>query len=399
MLCLWAAAPLACGGDEFANAPQCQPGYKVCGGKCVYASASYGCSASACDPCPAPDPALKHTIASCDTSGQCSTTCETGFGLCGADPAVGCDTNLQDNAHHCGWCKHDCDGALCDKGICAPIVLASGQKNPSALTFEGSYLYWVNADDDGAVMRAPVDGGAAEVLASGEKQPYGLALSQENAFFSAQTNGGEVRSVPLAGGASVTVATDTQQPQGLARIGQNLYWASKARGEILSVSIAEAGETPKPIKSGLVEPTHVTASSNGWLVYSAVGGTEVYCHRSGENLRIITGLVPGALATLGDEVYMARAEARGVYHKSCEANLADSPKYVPGSQGATAIALDEASLYFTSAQGVMQVPLDGGDTPVVHKYSTITTASSIAVGKGLVFVADPATGTILRVTK
>jgi len=401
MASLWLIMPVACGGDEFdEQGSQCEEHYKMCGGRCVYyASASYGCTADTCEPCPAPADTLKHMVASCSEALQCNAVCETGFGLCGSDPSVGCDTNLQDNTHHCGWCKHDCAGALCDKGACVPVTIASGQTNPTSLTVNGGFVYWLNQSDAGAVMRAPIAGGKPEVVASGEKQPKGLAMNDTWLYFTTLSNGGEVRSALLSDMTVFAVAADPRGPAGIALQGGRLYWASENGGEVLSMlATSEEPETPKPIKAGLDKPSRVVASSKGWIVYTALGTGDVYCYRNGENLRISTGLNPTYLDTAGDEVYFVRAEGY-VYHKSCEANLSDSPVYVPGSSHAIALAVDAAHLYFTTAQGVKRVLLDGGEAPVIESYSATTTAQEIAVDSQRVFWAEPSTGDIKAVAK
>jgi hypothetical protein len=338
-------------------------------------------------------------VASC-SEGQCSVACEPGFALCGADPSVGCDTNILDNVHNCGWCGHDCRGALCENGLCRPQVVAADQKNPSSLVLDSQHLYWANRDEDGAVMRAALTAGAApEVVSADEVEPGGIALGDDAVYYTTQSAGGEVRSVDKSSlGPRSALAADPGKPGGIGWLGGALYWTSTATGEVLKLALPASG-APSPIKAGLDQPDRLAVSANGWVVYGAFGGREVYCHRSGENLRIATNVRALALAPQGDEVYWSYAEGYGIYHKSCLDVLTAPGVVLPGSAYAVGVALDSQYAYFTSSRGVGRVKLQGEASEVAQLYADVSTAVDIAVNEEWVFWADPDQGTIVKVAK
>ncbi len=64
-------------------------------------------------------------------------------------PPTGCQptcSNTQTDPANCGWCGHDCGGASCTDGVCAPTVLATmnGGIVATYLDLASGFLYWTN---------------------------------------------------------------------------------------------------------------------------------------------------------------------------------------------------------------------------------------------------------------
>ncbi len=102
--------PEICGGTGVPNscAPPCEEASKSCAGTCVALDdPAFGCEmpldpSTPCAPCPsAPNatPACQH--------GSCALACSPLWGDCDANPANGCETDLN-SVDHCGDCKTTC---------------------------------------------------------------------------------------------------------------------------------------------------------------------------------------------------------------------------------------------------------------------------------------------------
>jgi hypothetical protein len=96
----------------------CNPSFSDCDGVCTN-----GCetdtrtSVSHCGVCGRPCVLARATTAC--TAGQCTITrCDPGFGDCDANPANGCETELTENASHCGRCGNACPSVSGAAGVC-----------------------------------------------------------------------------------------------------------------------------------------------------------------------------------------------------------------------------------------------------------------------------------------
>jgi stigma-specific protein Stig1 len=149
-----------------ASACACVPGAKDCGAGCVD---------------PSTDPL---------NCGDCGIVCSAiqicSAGDCVCNPANLCNgicSDLLTDPLNCGSCEHSCQGTACSGGMCAPVVLASGQARPSTVVVDNGLVYWTNrgteAADylDGSIMVVPADGSAAAIaLASALPRPVGIAV-------------------------------------------------------------------------------------------------------------------------------------------------------------------------------------------------------------------------------
>jgi hypothetical protein len=124
-------------------------------------------------------------------------------------------------------------------------VLYAGQTYPEAVVTDGTDLYWSNwgtfdaqgnYNGDGAVLKAPVGGGASPTtLASNQKAPAALALDGTNVYWTnigqltagglAAPGTGSVVQVSKGGGSPVTIASSLNIPLGIAVYGSTVYWA------------------------------------------------------------------------------------------------------------------------------------------------------------------------------
>jgi hypothetical protein len=191
-----------------------------------------------------------------------------------ADQATGdapTDVAITDDPHNCGAIGHDCLGAACVAGLCAPLEIASGQPSPDGLGVDDSYVYWANAGTspsfaDGSVHRANKNGGGLTALATSQPGAGGIWLDATHVYwgdwntgdlmiaakdgstgaqvFIAGTPGGPaggltfdtqylyytlantIYRVPLDGGSSMVLATGQVHSDNLIPMTTRLYWST-----------------------------------------------------------------------------------------------------------------------------------------------------------------------------
>jgi hypothetical protein len=105
-----------------------------------------------------------------------------------------------------------------DAATDSPIVLASGQQNPSWLLFDTNSIYWVNEADGntpGAIMRIDKVGGTASVVAPARARPVSMRYDAQLPYLYftddyVAPDGGTygLYRVPRGGGAIVTLDAD-----------------------------------------------------------------------------------------------------------------------------------------------------------------------------------------------
>jgi hypothetical protein len=72
----------------------------------------------------------------------------------------------------------------------APSTLASGQANPTGIAVDATSIYWVNGDEDiavlpvtGSVVKVPLGGGTFITLASGQANPVAIAIDATSIYY------------------------------------------------------------------------------------------------------------------------------------------------------------------------------------------------------------------------
>lgn len=126
LLTVLAGCSLVSPGKETLSSGECAKGEKVCGADCVStASPNVGCGSAKCEPC-----ALPHAAAEC-AGGKCAVAvCELGYGDCNGTVEDGCETSLHDDPQHCGACGEPCKipraTSSCISGQCVAVGCAPG---------------------------------------------------------------------------------------------------------------------------------------------------------------------------------------------------------------------------------------------------------------------------------
>lgn len=143
----------------------------------------------------------------------------------------GCTDDVLTSADHCGACGHSCLGGACAQGHCLPVVLASAEATPLAITTVGDHVFWAN-NGDNTLVRAAKTGSGRTVLAratDGVVDPWSLAVDDAFVYWSnnATSVGGSVLRCPLAGCGNQTpdvVAPVVWAPRGVAVTPTYVAW-------------------------------------------------------------------------------------------------------------------------------------------------------------------------------
>jgi hypothetical protein len=116
---------------------------KLCDGECKRLDLpQFGCSRPGCDACVF----YKATGYACNAFGSCEiTNCATGWKDCDGSTSNGCESNLNEDQHRCGFCDVDCDdllplphaGVACGAGACVISACDAGYKDCNGIVRDG----------------------------------------------------------------------------------------------------------------------------------------------------------------------------------------------------------------------------------------------------------------------
>jgi hypothetical protein len=163
-----------------------------------------------------------------------------------------------------------------------PVTLATGPAE--AIAVNASTVYFTGA---GSIMAVPIDGGTVTTLVTGQSfVPPDIALDGDEVYWSnrgSQGGPGAVMKAPLAGGAPVTIAATSGPPANIAVDAYRVYWLELFPGSpfpnvplaspsVLLMTLPIDGGTPLALtgKSGLdfVAPAESNLIVRGDSVYA-----------------------------------------------------------------------------------------------------------------------------------
>jgi hypothetical protein len=290
--------------------------------------------------------------------------------------------DTQSDVANCGACGVRCNGD-CQSGRCV-ITLASGLQEVGCVAVDGASVYWVEGlpgpDFQGAVMKAPIDGGSVTTLASGNGFPWPchIALDQTNVYWGGADAVG-VRKVPLGGGAMTTIAATGSAAGGLAVDATSAYFSSDFDG-VFKVPLAGGALEPVGVPGGVdlaIDSGHVY-----WAVRTGAQTTDLLFAtlEGGANQPLASSLPQvQALAVDSTDVYVVEygaGQVQAIPITGGPTRTVTSDLFIP-----SVIALDDQNVYVSTVGSVARVPKTGGTSTVLavdtNIFSLAVDASSV----------------------
>lgn len=239
-------------------------------------------------------------------------------------------------------------------------------------------------NNDGRILKRPLDAGDPVVLATGEILPLHITLDTENIYWTTET---ELRKMPLSGGTPTTIAAEYGAPQSIVAAGEYVYFtvspAKLVRAAIHGndvVELIDESATNAAFMDLAVDAKHLYWTSRG-AVGAGNGSILRMPIEGGAVTTLATGQAdPTQIAVGTTHVYWTNT---GDFHASVglmrvpvaggEAETVVSTQSAVYAQYAEmgGVFVDAENLYYT-VKGtqeydhyngtVMQMPLIGGET-------------------------------------
>jgi hypothetical protein len=174
-----------------------------------------------------------------------------------------------------------------DSGVgTPPMVLATGQAAPKAISVDGTSVYWVNygsaLSSTGSVNKVPIGGNSSQVvpIATGESQPNDIkvdaSMGDGYVYWVDQAQrlaGGAVKRAPIAGGATPTVLAAMQgAPTALYLDPNYVYWTNYDDGTVQKVPRAGAGDAGTVVPLATMQDTPKAIAVDSVNVYWSNSG-------------------------------------------------------------------------------------------------------------------------------
>jgi hypothetical protein len=348
------------------------------------------------------------TPQTCDVTGawqnqpacaQPAPDCQSGSCTCLETVCAGSCVDTQKDAHNCGACAHDCQGASCQMGLCQPVALASNLSSPWGIAVGGGSVYWTNSGD-GTVMTLPATGGGTPTaLATAQSTPRSIALDAANAYW-VDSGAGTVMQCARAGcgGAPLALASGQGAPWGVAVDATSAYWTAGSNVE--RSLLADAGAVPVGTDAKTAYPIAVDgvsaywADSAGSVLKCAVGGCS-------------SPTTLASSAVLGGAAYGLAIDAGNVYWTNSGTGTVSVVS--KSGTGAILLAAGQKSPFGVAVDASTAYWANNGDGTVMKVAVGGGTASTLAVGQGgptgvavdaaYVYWTNQTGGTVMRVVK
>jgi hypothetical protein len=149
----------------------------------------------------------------------CTFDCNLDYDNCDENPANGCETNLNTDGNHCGYCHHSCCGGACGSGTCGVYDTDFIPYN-HAYDVDSNNIYW--APWPGSELKQQSRIGNSLTLSSNQNYIAGVSVFGSNVFwgcygttpstggvFSTPKNGGLTTTYSINNGKDFLIATST----------------------------------------------------------------------------------------------------------------------------------------------------------------------------------------------
>jgi len=156
----------------------------------------------------------------------------------------------------------------------SPVALGSGFKYPAGVAFDAAGNVYVADENNNAVYKIPVGGGAPVTLGSGFNSPLGVAVDAAGNVFVADASNNAVKEIPVGGGAIITLGSGFKVPASLALdAAGNIYVADFGNGAIKKIPVGGGATITLATVSTNTQGVAVDAAGN--VYFGTVFGNQV----------------------------------------------------------------------------------------------------------------------------
>ncbi len=317
---------------------------------------------------------------------------------CGPASALvgqGCGDPSSD-PHNCGGCGHDCDGGMCDAGVCAPLppgVVATGQYAPTAIAVDSENVYWLNSGvvvAGGGHLDPEVFGGSqvlqcaiggcgnrptvlasiSESAASTKAQdpPSGLTIDDRAVYW---TDGAGVHACKKGGCACAPqTLTGVSTATAVAVSPTDAYFALYLPDAVDVCPLAGCAAGPSSFASDQIAPMAIISDTSS-VYWSTIGGVRQCplggCDGGAAHLWEDPGpqTFTMGIAVDADNVYWTNQN--GSVYQCAKTNCATTlVTLADGRNAPSGIASDGTDVYWSDSAGVVKCAVGGcGGVPTV----------------------------------
>jgi hypothetical protein len=255
-------------------------------------------------------------------------------------------------------------------------------------------------DGEGKIWTAPKDGTktATKLVDDPQDSVRSFVLDHDKILYATRR---EIRSVPITGGDSVRIADNRAGPILLVSDGANVYHTVFDGSATFRVSIA-TGRSDRFFAGGKHQTLAVDADN--LYIASYFGGTITAVNKTTRRARVLVRNMRHPVRLIVDEhwVYFA-SEGDGTVRRVPKPGGVVEV-LARGQKRQEHLALDATYLYWATRtesgeHAVMRTPARDAPTAPEQVYLGLRSPAGIAVDDGYVYVADRATGEVLRVRK
>lgn len=362
-----------------------------------------------------------HTDPAC-ALGECTYTCQDGFGDCDELASNGCEEPLN-SPTHCGECDRACNGCTAD-GLCPPTEIVTNEDMPRRVALSSEHLYFVTSPGGGLpgkLKRWNLASQVLDELTDDLLDPSDLAVDGDRVYVAEQ---GEVepsvyrvRRFSLDTGAEELPAIETSQPvidvatDGtsvfLAEHQTRLLSASPMGGTATPVVVLASSPGGDPVRLGAIAPAgiKIAMTTRETSEFSPDGSVLLAPKAPGEPTAISTSeRFPRDVVTSGQLLFWVDAATGGVRRANLDGGGLTS--LASGEGELRAIAFASPHVYYTvfAASGaVKRVSTVSGRSGGAPKPVPLATGrlfpNGIAVSDTHVFWAEEGSGKLMRVLR
>ncbi len=207
------------------------------------------------------------------------------------------------------------------------VELVTGQPEPRALVVDSTHVYWVNAVEDGSVMRVVLDGSSgAEVLAGGLAEPYDLAVDSTHVYW-VGFGDGTVKKVPLGGGTVVTLTSGQVSPVGITVDSTHVYWTDRDALTVMKVPLAGGAPVTLATNQHYASDIAVDSTHVYWTNHDGAGAVMRIPLEGGTPLQLTPGDTnPYSLAIDGEMVFFTNETTQSSFIEPDNGSVMSFPR-------------------------------------------------------------------------